>query len=109
MKIVLRVVIVALAIMGLPRIIDGISVSGFYYAFLAAIALGLVNLLIKPLIRVVTLPINLLTLGLFGFVINGFLLWAVALYVPGFDVASYTAAFLGALIIAVINWLVSKL
>ncbi|MEN9621571.1 MAG: hypothetical protein RLZZ67_5 [Candidatus Parcubacteria bacterium] len=109
MKIILRIVIVALAIMGLPRFIPGISVSSFYYALLASVVIGLVNLLIKPLITLATLPINALTLGLFGLLVNGGLLWLVALYVPGFSISTFMAAFLGALAVAVINWIVSKL
>lgn len=109
MKIVIRVVIVALVIMGLPKFIPDIAVSSFYYALIAAVAFGLVNLLIKPLISLVTLPVNMLTLGLFGLVINGGLLWAVAYYLPGFGIATYGAAFLGALAVTVASWLASKI
>jgi putative membrane protein len=109
MKIILRIVIVALAIMGLPKFIPGIAVSSFYYALLASVVIGLVNLLIKPLISLVTLPINAITLGIFGLLVNGGLLWLVALYVPGFSVSTFTAAFLGALAVAIVNWIVSKL
>ncbi|MBI5133969.1 MAG: phage holin family protein [Candidatus Taylorbacteria bacterium] len=108
MKTVLKVVIVALAIMGLPRFIPDISVDSFWYALLAALVLGLVNLLIKPLVKLVTLPINLLTLGLFGLVINAGLLWLVAGFVPGFDIGTFLAAFLGGLAVAAVNWIVSK-
>ncbi|MBX4209311.1 phage holin family protein [Candidatus Parcubacteria bacterium] len=108
MKTILKIAVVALAIMALPRFIPGIAVSGFLYALLAALALGLVNLLIKPLVSLLALPVNMLTLGLFGLVVNALLLWLVALYVPGFEVATFTAAFLGALVIAVVNWLISR-
>lgn len=108
MKIVLKVVVVALSIMGLPRIIPDIAVSGFFYALLAAFAIGIVNLLIKPLISLVTLPVNILTLGIFGLLVNGGLLWLVALYVPGFTITTFMGAFLGALVMAVVHWFVSK-
>ncbi len=108
MKIVLKIVIVALAIMGLPKFIPGIDVSGFYYALLAAVVIGLVNLLIKPLITLITLPVNIFTLGLFGLLVNGGLLWLVALYVPGFTITTLTGAFLGALVMAVVHWIVAK-
>ncbi len=108
MKIFIKVVIIALAVMGLPRFIEGISVDGFFYALGTAAVIGLVNLLIKPLISLVTLPVNILTLGLFGLVVNAALLWFIALYMPGFDIASYTAALIGSLLLAVINWTVSK-
>lgn len=105
MKVILRVVIVALAILALPRFVDGIYVTGFYPALLAAVIFGLLNLIVKPVIKLVTLPINLMTLGLFGLVINGALLWFVGSFVQGFSVATFTAAMIGALILAVINWI----
>ena len=108
MKIFIKVVVIALAIMGLPRFIEGISVTGFFYALGAAVAIGLVNLLIKPVIKLVTLPVNILTLGFFGLVVNAALLWFVAYYLPGFDVVTFKAAFIGALILAAINWIASK-
>lgn len=109
MKRFIQVVIIALAVMGLPKYIDGITVDGFFYALGTAIVLGLINLLIKPAIKLVTLPVNILTLGLFGLVVNGAILWFVAFYMPGFDIATYQAAFIGALAIAVVNWIISKL
>ncbi len=105
MKTILRVIIVALVILALPHFIVGISVSGFYPALIAAVIFGLLNLLVKPIIKIITLPINILTLGLFGLVINGALLWFVGSFVNGFNVATFTAAILGALVISVANWL----
>ncbi len=105
---IVTIVILALAVMGLPRFIQGIDVSGFYYAFLAALAIGAVNLFIKPLISLITLPVNVLTLGLFGLLVNGGLLWLVAYYLPGFSITGFVPAFIGGIIVAFINWLVSK-
>src|SRR4051812_37597704 len=107
MKILLKILLIAFSIMALPGFIPGISVSGFYYALLASLALGLVNVLIKPIVKLVTLPVNMITLGLFGLVINAVLLWLVASFVPGFAVVSFKAAFLGALIISAVNWILS--
>ncbi len=108
MKIIVKIVILALVVMGLPRFIQGIDVSGFYCAFLAALAIGAVNLFIKPLISLITLPVNVLTLGLFGLLVNGGLLWLVAYYLPGFSITGFVPAFIGGIIVAFINWLVSK-
>ncbi len=108
MKTFIKVVILALAIMGLPKYIEGITVDGFFYALGTAIVIGLVNLLIKPVVKLVTLPVNILTLGLFGLVVNGALLWFVAFYLPGFDIETFKAAFIGAFILAVINWIISR-
>jgi len=108
MKIVVKIVVMALALMGLPKFIPGIHVTGFYYALVAAVVIGAVNLLIKPLISLITLPVNMFTLGIFGLLVNGGLLWLVALYVPSFTISTFTAAFLGALVLAVIHWIVAK-
>ena len=108
MKIVVKIVVMALALMALPKYIPGIAVSGFFYALLAALVIGAVNLLIKPLISLVTLPVNIFTLGIFGLLVNGGLLWLVALYVPGFTITTLTGAFLGALVMAVVHWIVAK-
>ncbi|PJE73905.1 MAG: hypothetical protein COV01_03625 [Candidatus Taylorbacteria bacterium CG10_big_fil_rev_8_21_14_0_10_41_48] len=108
MKIILRIIIIALVIMALPYIVSGVSVSGFYPALIAALILGVLNLVVRPIISLLTLPVNMLTLGLFGLVINGALLWFVASFVQGFAIASFWSAFLGALLVSLVNWLVSK-
>jgi len=108
MKIILRIIVIALVIMALPYIVSGVSVSGFYPALIAALILGVLNLVVRPIISLLTLPVNMLTLGLFGLVINGALLWFVASFVQGFTIASFWSAFLGALLVSLVNWLVSK-
>ena len=71
--------------------------------------LGLVNALIRPILVILTLPVTMLTLGLFIFVINGLLFWVVATLLPGFNVGGFGAAFVGALLYSVISWLLSML
>lgn len=85
-------------------LLDGIRVAGFWSAFFAAAALGVINTLLRPLILLLTLPINILSLGLFTFVINAVLLSLVSVIIPGFEVRGFGAAFLGALIITLVNW-----
>ncbi len=109
MKILLKIILVTAAIFLLPWFIPGIHVSGVYFALIAAVVLGLVNVLIKPLLKLVTLPINILTLGLFGVVINVLLFWLVATFVPGFSIDTFMAALLGSLVIATVNWAASHL
>lgn len=79
----------------------------------AAIVLGLVNLIIRPIVRLLTLPLNLITLGLFGWVINAGMLWLVSLVVPGFQVSGFVPALEGAVLLAVISgvlhWLIYKI
>ncbi len=93
----------------LTYIVPGISVKNFYSALLAALVLGLVNAVIRPLIILLTLPVNILTLGLFTLVINALMLWFVASIVKGFDVKNFVAAFLGALVLWVVGWLTNAL
>jgi len=109
MKIIVRILVIAVVILLIPKLISGISVASFYYALIAALAFGLVNLIIKPLIGLITLPINIITLGLFGLIVNAVLFWLVAAFVPGFEISNFVAAFLGALVVSVANWLVSKI
>ena len=78
-------------------------------AAVAALVLGLVNALVKPILVILTLPVTILTLGLFLLVINALLFWGVATLLPGFNVGGFGAAFVGALLYSVIAWLLSML
>jgi putative membrane protein len=109
MGILIRWLIYAVAIMLLTYVVPGISVKNFYSALLAALVLGLVNAVIRPLIILLTLPVNILTLGLFTLVINALMLWLVSSIVKGFDVKNFVAAFLGALILWVVGWITNAL
>jgi putative membrane protein len=75
----------------------------------AALVLGLVNAVIRPLLVLLTLPVTVLTLGLFIFVINGLLFWAVGSLIPGFHVAGFWSGVLGAIIFSIISWILSAL
>jgi len=103
MYFIARLIINALLILLLSYIIPGIEVSGFYIALLVAIIFGLVNIFIKPLIILLTLPITILTLGLFILVINAFLFWLVSVIIPGFEVHSFWSALASVLIIWAVN------
>lgn len=104
MKLLIRLLINALAILLVAYLVPGVAVTGFYTALIVAVVLGLLNLVIKPLIILLTLPINILTLGLFTFVINALLFWFVGTVVKGFSVDGFVPAFLGALILTIAGW-----
>lgn len=104
MKILGKLLIVALTLILISYLSVGITVEGFYVALIVAVILGILNVLVRPILIFLTLPINLLTLGLFTFVINAFLFWFVASFVDGFEVSGFLAAFLGALIVSVANY-----
>jgi putative membrane protein len=109
MRLLVTWVLNALALLALPYIFDSIRIEGFYTALITALVLGLVNALIRPILIVLTLPLNILTLGLFTFVINGLLFWFVASFVKGFYVAGFWPAFWGALVYCIVSWALSAL
>ncbi|AJW43786.1 MULTISPECIES: phage holin family protein [Ralstonia] len=102
-------IINALALLLVAYLLTGIHVNGFGSALIAALVLGLVNTLIRPILVILTLPVTLLTLGLFIFVINALLFLFVGNLLAGFQVASFGAALLGSILYSVISWLLSSL
>lgn len=90
-------------------LIRGIRVEGFFPLILAAALLGIVNALLRPILILLTLPIHILTLGLFTLVVNGAMLWLVSWGVKGFDIQGFWPAVLGAIIISVISWILNSL
>jgi putative membrane protein len=108
-KILLRWVINALAIFIASYLVRGIEVSGVIPLLLAAALLGILNALIRPLLIILTLPINILTLGLFTLVINGVMLWLVSSLIKGFEIQGFWSAVLGALLVSLISWIINSL
>lgn len=87
----------------------GFVVSSFYTAAIVALILGVLNITVKPILLLLTLPITLLTLGLFTLIINAFLLWFIATFVSGFAVTGFAPAFFGGLIVAAVNWILHEI
>jgi len=104
-----RWAVLTVAILIASHVIPGIFVRDFFSAFAAAALLGVLNVLLRPLLLLLTLPLNILTLGLFTFIINAFLLMMVSGVVSGFVVRSFGAAVLGAVIISVVGLLFNAL
>lgn len=104
----IRWILNALALFAVGKIIPGISVAGFGTALILVVVFGIINVTIRPLLIILTLPINIITLGLFSLVINGLLFWFVAGIIKGFQVESFWAAFLGALLYALVTSLINK-
>jgi putative membrane protein len=97
------------ALVGVAYLMASVTISSAGAALVAALVLGLVNAVIRPLLVLLTLPVTVLTLGLFIFVINGLLFWAVAELVPGFEVGGLWSGVLGAIVFSLISWLLSAL
>lgn len=93
------------AVMLLPVLFDGVEVDEWPSAALASVVIGLVNVSIGPVLKLVTLPLRWLTLGLFTLLINGFLLWLAAAAVDGFDVTGKGTAVLAAVVYSVVTWI----
>jgi putative membrane protein len=102
-------VINALALLAVPYLLDSVQVDSFGVALIAALVLGLVNTLIRPLFILLTLPVTLLTMGLFILVINGLMFWAVSQLVSGFHVGGFWSAVFGALLYSIVSWALSTL
>ena len=109
MRILIVWLINTVALLVLPYLMTSIRITGFWTALIAALVLGLVNALIRPILVVLTLPVTLVTLGLFIFVINGLLFWLVSRMVEGFYVSGFWAAIGGALLNSIISWALSTL
>ncbi len=109
MKLVLSWVLNALALLAVAYLLPNIHVASFLSALLASFIIGLVNVLIRPLLILLTLPITVLTLGLFILVINGVLFYVVGQSLQGFHVDTLMAGVLGAVLYSVFSWLLTAL
>ena len=108
MKIILHWIIISVAVLVSTRIISGINVSPLWVVLIVGACLTLFNMFIKPVINILTLPLNIVTLGLFSLVINGLLFWYLGSIIKGFEVDTFGAAFFGALLVSIINWILKK-
>src|SRR4051812_20175004 len=107
MRLLLTWLINAAALMALPYLMHSVTVTSIGTALVAALVLGLVNTLIRPVLLLLTLPVTVLSLGLFILVINGLLFWGVAHLIEGFHVAGFWSAILAAILYSVISWALS--
>ena len=108
MRILLRIIFTALAVMLAAFVVPGIAVAGFWTAVLVAIVLGLLNVTLGNLLKLLTLPLSIVTLGLFLLVINALMFWAAS-FIKGFHVSGFWAAFFGPLIVTAVSVLAKHL
>jgi putative membrane protein len=104
MRFILHWLIVAAALGVAAWIVPGVHVSSWVALAVAALVLGFVNAVVRPILTLLTLPITVLTLGLFYLVVNGIAFALAAYVVPGFEVRSFVAAILGALVVSLLSW-----
>ncbi|MDD5721326.1 MAG: phage holin family protein [Candidatus Pacebacteria bacterium] len=104
MKTFIHFIVSTIAILITAYILPGVHVSGLLAAFVLAVVLGAINLILRPILIFLTLPITIFTLGLFVLVINGLLVMLASYIVPGFTVDSFWSAFLFGIVLAIIGW-----
>ena len=109
MRFLARLLLNGLAIIVAAWLIPGLQLASTTSALIAGVILGFVNALVRPVLLLLTLPFTLITLGLFIFVVNAICLALTARLVPGFEISGFGAAFLGALIVTVVSWLLNGL
>jgi putative membrane protein len=109
MKALIKLVLMGVAVMISAYVIPNVFVDGFLVAVVVAVILSVVNFIIKPIVTILTLPINILTLGLFTFVINALLLMLMTKIVPGFSISGFGTALLAAIVLSVVNMFLLKL
>jgi putative membrane protein len=106
---IIKWLIMTASVMIAAYVIPGVTVNSFFSALWVALFLGIVNLLLKPFLILITLPINILTLGLFTFVINGFIILFASSVVKGFQVSGFWVAVLFSIVLSIINFLMNLL
>ena len=109
MRFLIRLVLNGIAIIVAAYFVPGLTLSGPGAALVAGAILGFVNAIVRPLLFLLTLPVTLLTLGLFIFVLNAACLGLTAAVVPGFDIESFWGALFGALIVTIVSWILNGL
>ena len=108
MGFIIHTLVTAFAFWCATRLIGGIAFSGPLNMIIAAVVFGIVNALIRPVALLLSLPLTIITFGLFILVVNALMLWLTSALMPGMHVAGFSAAFLGALVVAVVSWIAGQ-
>jgi putative membrane protein len=108
MRALVWIIATAAVLFFIQRYVPGIHVDNWTVAFVVAIIWGILGFTVRPVLTVLTLPINILTFGLFSFIVNALLFWLVAAIIPGFRIDSFLPALYGSAILAVVSWLLHK-
>ncbi len=103
MHILIQLALNVLALLVVDYVVPGFHIDGIRTAIVAAIVIGVINTFIRPVIQIIALPISILTLGIFAFLINVTLLWYAALIVPGFEIATFASAAISAIALSLVN------
>jgi putative membrane protein len=104
-----HLIINVFTLMVVEYIVPGFKFADIYAALMAAVVIGVVNTFIRPVLQIIALPISILTLGVFAFLINVALLWSVSKIVPGFTIESFSTAIIASILMALVSWFLHKL
>lgn len=107
-KVLVHVLATAAALLLVSNMVPGIEVDSFYIACIVAVIWGLFGLTIRPILGILTLPINLLTFGLFSFILNALLFWFLATFIAGFSVAGFVPALIGSTVLTAVAWVLHR-
>jgi putative membrane protein len=108
MKALVHVLAIAVTLLFIANYVPGIAVSGFYIAVVVAVIWGILGLTVRPILTILTLPINIITFGLFSFVLNTLLFWLLSTFIEGFEVHGFVPALIGSAIISIVGWALHK-
>ncbi len=108
LRALINILITAITLLIIANFVPGIYVSGFYIAMVVAVIWGVLGLTVRPILTILTLPINLITFGLFSFVMNALLFWLLSTFIDGFDVAGFIPALIGSAIISGVSWILHR-
>jgi putative membrane protein len=103
-KILLRILITAAALFLIAQYVPGITIESAYTAIVVALVWGLLGVTLRPILHLLTLPINIITLGLFSFIVNALLFWLLSTIIAGFHVAGFVPALVGSVLLAAVSW-----
>jgi putative membrane protein len=109
MKLVIRLAVNVLALLVVEYLVPGFILRDIWTAVVAAIVIGIVNTLIKPVLQLIALPISILTLGIGAFLINVLLLWGTSRLIPGFYISNFTTAVVSSIVLSLVTWFLHKL
>ncbi len=109
MNFFIKWVLFALLIMAIAFFIPGITISGFISAMIVVVIMSLINLLVRPIVEFISLPLNFITLGLFSLIVNALLFLLIAKFSPGFEIAGFWSGFWGALVLSIFTPLIDKI
>ena len=109
MALIVRLAINVFALLVVEYLVPGFHLANLWTAVVAAVAIGVVNTFIKPILQLIALPISLLTFGLFAFVVNVLLLWGTSKLVPGFEIANFMTAVVASIVLALVSWFLHTL